>query len=376
MTGTGVGYTFAETVSADLRTSMCEALQRWGRQNNEERHRAESFVSTKAPEGDVIYLSGVVPLVDNSRTKHLWGGSEKPPPPAPASSGEGVVSEGPGGHKGRNSGKRNQPAQSEMIAAPHRTMSASTGYPVADFAGGSKNPWRGHHVVSDVQSAASQERINNNTNSVINSVRTEAAAEEELEGAYNCVRNRVNSSSTYGTEDTERDDRMISTTSQHSAGSAVANEEGPDVERNYREFSGGGKVRLRKAGGKGRRYRRHCNGASSEAHAENSTETSVPLHESESVVGEQPAAEISPQHDDGSAPNFSPSASPRSRNWKLRPCAPPYQLSMMPGGGSGSVDGATTFGTESAAAPVKVTPEPPKSKPSGRTRKGCGDDRL
>lgn len=86
--GAGVGYTFTDDVVAEQKIAICELLARWGSRSGEERERAESFMSTKkAPDGEVVFFSGVVPYVHNSKTKHLWAPVNAPPPPAEAGSG-------------------------------------------------------------------------------------------------------------------------------------------------------------------------------------------------------------------------------------------------------------------------------------------------
>lgn len=79
--GLGVGYSFEDAVSDDQKKAICELLQQWGCSGGEERERAESSMSAKAPGGEVVLLSGEVPYVHNFRTKHLWDDSNIPPPP-------------------------------------------------------------------------------------------------------------------------------------------------------------------------------------------------------------------------------------------------------------------------------------------------------
>lgn len=88
--GAGVGYTFHDSVKAVQKAKMCELLQQWGARSEEERDRAESSASVKAPDGEVIYLSGEVPFVHNFKTKHLWATVNAPPPPAVAESKQKV----------------------------------------------------------------------------------------------------------------------------------------------------------------------------------------------------------------------------------------------------------------------------------------------
>lgn len=79
-----MGYTFADTVVAEQKTAVCELLAKWGSRSGEERERAESSMSKKAPGGDVVFFSGVVPYVHGSKTKHLWAPVNALPPPAEA----------------------------------------------------------------------------------------------------------------------------------------------------------------------------------------------------------------------------------------------------------------------------------------------------
>ena len=82
--GAGVGYTFADVVTAEQKSEVCRLLARWGRRSGDERERAESSASVKAPGGEVVYFSGVVPVVHSSKTEHLWVSANVPPPPAAA----------------------------------------------------------------------------------------------------------------------------------------------------------------------------------------------------------------------------------------------------------------------------------------------------
>ncbi|CAM9126093.1 unnamed protein product [Ectocarpus sp. 12 AP-2014] len=84
--GLGVGYAFEDAVSDDQKKAICKLLQQWGGWGGEERERAESSMSAKAPGGEVVLLSGEVPFVHNFRTKHLWDDSNIPPPPDRTSS--------------------------------------------------------------------------------------------------------------------------------------------------------------------------------------------------------------------------------------------------------------------------------------------------
>lgn len=69
-----------------MQQAVCEVLQRWDCRDDEERERAETFPSAKAPDGDVIYFSGLVPVVPQSKTNHLWSTGNQPPPIADTSS--------------------------------------------------------------------------------------------------------------------------------------------------------------------------------------------------------------------------------------------------------------------------------------------------
>lgn len=85
--GAGVGYTFADNVVAEQKIAICELLARWGSRSGEERERVESSTFTKkAPGGEVVFFSGVVPYVHDSKTRHLWAPVNAPPPPAVAAS--------------------------------------------------------------------------------------------------------------------------------------------------------------------------------------------------------------------------------------------------------------------------------------------------
>ncbi|CAM9347882.1 unnamed protein product [Scytosiphon promiscuus] len=82
--GAGVGYIFQDSVKAEQKVKMCELLQQWGARSGEERYRAASSMSVKAPDGEVVYLSGEVPFVHNFKTKHLWTTVDDPSGPTAA----------------------------------------------------------------------------------------------------------------------------------------------------------------------------------------------------------------------------------------------------------------------------------------------------
>lgn len=79
-----MGYTFADNVTAEQKSDICQLLVKWGGRSEDERERVDSSLSAKAPGGEVILFSGVVPYVHNSKTKHLWVPVNVPPPPAAA----------------------------------------------------------------------------------------------------------------------------------------------------------------------------------------------------------------------------------------------------------------------------------------------------
>lgn len=97
--GAGVGYTFADDVTAEKKSDICQLLARWGRRSEDERRRAESLASVKAPGGEVVYFSGVVPFVHNSKTEHLWVSANVPPPAAAPPPRQGALTVGAGRHE-------------------------------------------------------------------------------------------------------------------------------------------------------------------------------------------------------------------------------------------------------------------------------------
>lgn len=94
-----MGYSFADTVTAEEKSDICQLLARWAARSGDERERAETSASAKAPGGEVVFFSGVVPYVHTSRTDHLWVPANVPPPPAEASPRQGTVGVGIGKHE-------------------------------------------------------------------------------------------------------------------------------------------------------------------------------------------------------------------------------------------------------------------------------------
>ena len=213
-TGAGVGYTFADNVTAEQKSDICQLLARWGSRSGDERERAESSSSVRSPGGDVIYFSGVVPFVHNSKTEHLWVTANVPPPPGVVPPRQGTLSVGVGRHE----------------PGP--------------------NPWRGKAVDADTFEHIERDRqgLSNSNNK-----REDACGVAEVGGAAKYVvddpaprarRGKSLASEEKEEEVTERVSRMASEPG------AV-----PSRTKTPRKHTAGGKGRSRRRGSTGRRGR-------------------------------------------------------------------------------------------------------------------------
>lgn len=362
-----MGYTFAETVTGEQRVATCELLQKWGGRSEEERVRADSAAVDKAPGADVIYLSGVVPLVENSKTKHLWALVDKPPRPGLLATEVNT--------SGLRISRRDCLSMPVDLSPPDRPYALATnrsncGRPL-QTAEAQRATRQGPDDTFNPWQVIGRWRASKGTNQNISDIGTdfrsgepevvEAQSQPKNTGRekYVAADNRQRRARSEGAQDStdtqERNARVISTASQQSqlsAGSAQSTDSaGPDAERCHRELSGRRKARVREGRRKGER--RNISSAASKSHVE------------------EPVAECSgvkTARKQGSEYISVVSASPRGRNWKLR-------SRVMEDKVSNSAESAREgtvrrSGEEEGGAPgsANIIPTPPLAKPNRTTK--------
>lgn len=316
--GAGVGYTFADTVTAEQRSGICQLLASWGGRSDDERERMRSSSSAKAPGGEVVFFSGVVPYVHNSKTKHLWVPANTPPPPAAAPRTQGTRSSGVGRHEpGTNPwrGKAVNAGTFQQTSGDRKDLSGPTNEGAGGTCGGSAIGEAATHVSDD---SAPRNR------------KGASSAPEEKEG-----------------ELTERESR-------------IASEPGvPTETRAFRKHTVGGKGRSRRRGSTGRRGRGQSDASTGQGD-ELAERPRVKSEAMESTTSDATGRSTTtpPQE------NAIASDSPRNQHRKLRPRAMEAQNNQA----TGEEPAAGADAADGAPAAILTPSAPSKIKPSKSTK--------
>lgn len=325
MSGRGVGYTFAEMTTPDEIAAVCELLQRWSCRSEGERERAESSASLKAPDGDVVFLSGVVPLVSDTKTKHLLSPVHTPPPPAPTP------------HAKNAGGKRAveptfgfwgewQHIERQYTSMDRYTFALENERLAQGHSDGAENPWRGNDLTDDQLATvghtggATSRGGSYWEETMRDKVEVKPRKSGKAKYAASDDRNTPEMRQNSAADDFDlnaRVTRAVSSTSQRSEQSIEsvhsARSRGTSRERQFREFSGGGKVRARAVGGDGRHHRDYSG-------ASESREEGFRVARGESASGNSERSTTCDSSGfDQMETSKAHSASPRRRYWKLRP---------------------------------------------------------
>lgn len=324
--GTGVGYAFADGVTAEQKSDICQLLARWGSRSGGERERAESSSSVKSPGGEVVYFSGVVPFVHNSKTEHLWATANVPPPPSVPPRRQSTLCVGVAGkHEPSPNpwrGKTVDAGTFQQIEGDRQGLSNSKHEGVGGARGGAEVGGAAKYVVDDPAPRTRRGK-------------SSASASEEKEG-----------------EQTERDSRMAS-----EPGAA------PSRTKAFRKQTAGGKGRSRRRGSTGGRRGR---GLSDQSDAS-------------AGQGDEPAerARIQPERTESATRGATegstaarqrenaPIASdtPRNQHRKLRPVAMEAQHRGT------NEDPAAAVGSAGGASTATLTPSAPSTSKPSKTMK-------
>lgn len=304
-----MGYTFADAVTAEQKSEICQLLARWGSRSGDERERAETSASVKAPGGEVVYFSGVVPVVHSSRTEHLWVPANVPPPPA---------------------------------AAPPKKGASSVGVGICRHEPG-PNPWRGkavdtdtcQHINSDGKDLSSQSQTNQEVGDTRGGAGVGAGAKYVVDVDGSTLRTKRGKSSASEENEEELIDRE----------SRMASEQGivPSRAKTFRKHTAGGKGKPRRRGSTGRRGR----GLSVQS-------------QSDVLAGEGDKPTERPRLQSEPAPSATRGASdaPICQHRKLRPVAMEEQ-------NQGTSDNPAARDAADGSPAATLTPSAPsKSKPS------------
>lgn len=371
----GVGYMFAEDVSSVAQDEVREVLQRWGCWSDEERTRAKSTSFDKAPEGDVIYFSGVVPVVPQSKTSHLWSSGNEPLPPAPLTLGDRLSSlvgvlgfkNGTGGsnHAASSSNSTNFPPGLESTAATVGSASVDGSRDMEPADGGGicttlAAPFQQLHSFSKSRASnvytPHSDSSNGGGDGLINTETRRhvvAARAPRREQSFS---------------DDDHDVRAVSAAIEDNHGS----NDPCGVQQLGLEANNKTSRRRRSSAGKARnpgRRRRKKSSSSADSQAEGSLgQDNLSLGAAEhDVVGHD--LTVGSGNDQAEA-----TLSPRARQWKLRPPTVEeraQRVSYANVDGKGGGGKATPPMDEKAPAPMsKETPSPlPTVKPKGRIMK-------
>ncbi|CAM9162084.1 unnamed protein product [Ectocarpus fasciculatus] len=320
--GLGVGYAFEDAVSDDQKKAICDLLQRWGCWGEEERERAESSMSAKAPGGEVVLLSGEVPFVHNFRTKHLWGDSNIPPPP------DGTTS--------RKAVHRTGTVRHESLLNPWRGTTIET----------DKNFQHTTRVLEESATSMNEEAVGLGADGGTGGVERHPQQEGGANDVQDCfARERRGNSLTFEDEKhelAERDSRLASATEMSNKKPAI------------QKSSASGKGKTRRRGSFARRRRGHSDGSSgAQDQSEGRSRVESTATENSDEVATNGSKITRPRE------NATVSGPPPNQHRKLRPRAMDQQAN------SPKIEAAAASNGGGASAPLSAAPSvPQQTKPS------------
>lgn len=381
-----MGYAFADTVTPEQKFAVYELLQRWNDRSEEDVERAQRCSSLKAPGGDVIFFSGVVPFVHSSRTSHLWVSSNVPLAQDRLAPGEGDTTAARRAEKQRlQLGQQHRPDSLDAMAN-ERLPQVPPERPARDISDGRGNPWRGRQRATEIS------ELRTLKGSFSDEIRLEAkGADQEVDHGEAAqtyqdlspkltltvdniavLGERAKRAGTRGSGLYQRDVRTSSAATEQSKQTSKSDqsaEAGDGGKKCSGELGRKGKTRSRTRGCRGRRQRGYSDAA--EEVEESMGRRRIQSEATECTGGGSDAGEMSATATVGAAASLI--ASPGTRHRKLIP----HTMGKGPFPSAMLEEQKLTDSDVEMAVPrhdrvpveVKVTPVAPDLKPSRLLRK-------